>query len=558
MGRASSGRAMSRSEVTRMVVVWCPDWPIVSWGVPPDEPAAVLVANRVVATSPAAREDGVRAGQRRREAQSRCPELALLNRDVDRENRLFEPVVAALDAITPRVEVSGAGLVGFPTRGPARFFGGEQDMAQVVVDAVAPRLSRQGRVRVAVADGVFAARLAARCRPGGRYDLAATDGAEPNGRSADDTAVIQVVPLGGSGEFLAPMPITTLEMPDLTDVLIRLGLDTLGRFAQLAAADVVDRFGRDGLLAHRLARGFDDHPPDLRHPAPDLAVSWTFEPPAEIIERCAFVIRTLAEELHANLDARGLSCTRVAIEAETETGERQLRLWRHQGALSAAAVADRARWQLDGWLNGGTRHASAGRPTSGILRLTIVPDEVVPATGRQLGFWGADRGRTEDVTRVVARLQTILGADGLLVPEFKGGLSAGEQLRLVPAAAVDLTEARPAAKPDWTTEPWPGRLPPPSPLRVHPDPLPIELTDESREPVAVSGRGELSGHPCRLRVEGGWRTVSQWAGPWPAEQRWWDPLTHRRRARMQVVLDDSSAHLLVIERRQWWIEATYL
>ena len=545
---------MSGFESTRMVVVWCPDWPIVSWGVPPDEPAAVLVANRVVATSPAAREDGVRAGQRRREAQSRCPDLALLNRDMDRENRLFEPVVAALDAITPRVEVAGAGLVGFPTRGPARFFGGEAAMARAVVGAVAPQLSRHGRVRVAVADGVFAARLAARSRPGGRYDLASTGSGRPADDATAGTEVIQLVPPGTSGEFLAPMPITTLDMPDLTDVLIRLGLDTLGRFAQLATADVVDRFGRDGLLAHRLARGLDDHPPDLRHPAPDLAVSWTFEPPAEVIERCAFVIRTLADELHANLDSRGLSCTRVAIEAETETGERQLRLWRHQGTLSAAAVADRARWQLDGWLN----QAAASRPSSGILRLTIVPDEVVPATGRQLGFWGADRGRTDDVARVVARLQTILGADGLTVPEFKGGLSAGEQLRLVPAAAVDLGEARPAATPDWTGEPWPGRLPPPSPLRVHPDPLPIEVVDEHGEPLAVSGRGELSGRPHRLRTEKGWRTVSRWAGPWPAEQRWWDPLTQRRRARMQAVLDDSSAHVLVIEHRRWWIEASYL
>ncbi len=543
-----------------MVVVWCPDWPIVSWGVPPDEPAAVLAANRVVAASAAARHEGVRVGQRRREAQGRCPELALLDRDVDRENRLFEPVVAALDAITPRVEVSGAGLIGFPTRGPTRFFGGEQLMARAVVDAVTPQLSRRGRVRVAIADGVFAARLAARSRPGGRYDLT------PDRPAEDPTAItvtqmtqmIQVVPPGESARFLAPMPITTLEMPDLTDVLIRLGLDTLGGFAQLAPADVVDRFGRDGLLAHRLARGFDDHPPDLRHPAPDLAVSWTFEPPAEVIERCAFVIRSLADELHANLSGRGLSCTRVAIEAETETGERHLRLWRHQGTLSAAAVADRARWQLDGWLTvGRRRRGMGGGPASGILRLTIVPDEVVPATGRQLGFWGADRGRADDVSRVVARLQTILGADGVTVPEFKGGLSATEQLRLVPAAAVDLTEARPAARPDWTTEPWPGRLPPPSPLCVHPDPVPVELIDENREPLAVSGRGDLSGSPHRLQVDSRWRTVSQWAGPWPAEQRWWDPLTHRRRARMQVVLDDSSAHLLVIEQRQWWIEASY-
>ncbi len=83
--------------------------------------------------------------------------------------------------------------------------------------------------------------------------------------------------------------------------------------------------------------------------------------------------------------------------------------------------------------------------------------------------------------------------------------------------------------------------------------------------MVVTGRGELGDRPDRLRFEreggragrSGWRTVTRWAGPWPAEQRWWDPLTGRRRARLQVILDDHSAHLLVVERGRWWVEASY-
>ena len=56
---------------------------------------------------------------------------------------------------------------------------------------------------------------------------------------------------------------------------------------------------------------------------------------------------------------------RVAIEAQTEHGETLLRLWRHEGTLGSAAVADRVRWQLDGWLHG----AAASRPTGGITRV---------------------------------------------------------------------------------------------------------------------------------------------------------------------------------------------
>src|SRR5918998_914526 len=67
--------------MARMVVVWCPDWPVVAAGAPPDSLTAVVHANRVVACSEAARAEGVRPGLRRREAQSRCPELELLASD---------------------------------------------------------------------------------------------------------------------------------------------------------------------------------------------------------------------------------------------------------------------------------------------------------------------------------------------------------------------------------------------------------------------------------------------------------------------------------------------
>ncbi|MCP3990342.1 MAG: DNA polymerase Y family protein [Actinomycetia bacterium] len=522
-----------------MTVVWCPDWPIIAWGIPLDEPAIVTVANRVIATSPAARAEGVQPGLRRREAQSRCPELAVLECDPDREARLFEPVAAALEAITPRIEVSGPGLIGFPTRGPSRFFGGDHALAEQVLAVVDPVLARRGESRVGIADGIFAARLAA-------GSTQAVEGP-------------MIVAPGAAAEFLAGFTIDALELPDLTSVLRRLGLKSLGAFAALPPADVVGRFGQEGQLAHRLARGEDDYPPDLRRPAPDLAATWQFEPPAERIEGCAFVAKMLADELHAGLSTEGLACIRVAIEAETEQGQIQLRLWRHEGALSAAAIADRTRWQLDSWLR-----STQGGPTSGIARLTLIPDEVVPATGRQLGFWGGRNERADDVTRVVARLQAMLGPEAVSVPEWRGGVGPGERIILVPAAAVDLAEERPATEPSWVQEPWPGQIPAPAPAHIAPDPIPVEVLDDQGQLLGVDGRGEPTGNPILIRpIEAGVailpraRSIVAWAGPWPADQRWWDPLTHRRRARFQVVLEDGSAHLVALEHQQWVIEATY-
>ncbi len=535
----------------RTMVVWCPDWPVVAAGVPLDEPSAVVAANLVIAASPAARIDGVRRGLRRRDAQARCPSLRVLERDEAGEARAFEPLVAAVETFCPRIEITRPGTCAFPTRGPSRYFGGDEALArrvqQAVVDAGSYRGPPSGGgCRVGAADGPFAATLAARRV----FDGPAGD-AEPH-----------IVPPGGTAGFLAPLPVTNLERPELTDVLVRLGVCTLGELASLSRADLIARFGWEGEGAHRLACGLDERQPATRPPPTDLSVSAELDPPADRVETAAFVAKSLADRLHERLAAEGLACVRVSIEAETEHGERLERLWRHEGALDAAAIADRARWQLDGWLTGTARAGRAGdqeawstRPTGAIALLRLVPDEVTPGRGRQLGFWGNEAAADERAMRSLARVQGLLGPEAVLVPERAGGRGPGEQVITVPADTVDLTEPRPLGDP---SAPWPGRVPPPSPAVVWPDPVPAEVVDEVGRPVVVDGRGWVSHAPFRVSVDGGqWQGIGAWAGPWPVDERWWDLDAHRRRARFQVVADDSTAYLLAVEGGRWWLEATY-
>jgi protein ImuB len=103
------------------------------------------------------------------------------------------------------------------------------------------------------------------------------------------------------------------------------------------------------------------------------------------------------------------------------------------------------------------------------------------------------------------------------------------------------------------TEPWPGQVPPPAPATVHVPPLPTEVVDAAGAPVAVTGRGLLAAPPARLAGA----AITAWAGPWLADERWWDPPAHRRRARFQMVTTDGVAHLVALENGRWWVEATY-
>lgn len=409
--------------------------------------------------------------------------------------------------------------------------------------AAAVALLKKGRVGVGVADGLFAATLAAR-------RAAAVAAGDPEAEN------VLVVPPGKSGDFLAPLPMRVLDLPDLVDVLRRLGLRTLGELAVLPAAKVVGRFGAEGMVAQRLAAGLDPRPPSTTPPPPDLQVEVELDPPAERVETAAFAAKGLAEELHRRLTRRGTACTLLLIGAETEHGERHERIWRTDGSFGPAAIADRLRWQLDGWLT-----TSSQRPTGGLTRLWLHPDELVAAGGRQLSF-GAGGGdaiaAAERAGRALAR--TLAQVDeGVMLPERRGGRGPAERVGLVPADGADLTEARPAAWVEWVGEPWPGAIPEPAPAVVHPRPLPVRLLDADGYPVRVSGRGLLSASPATLATPDRGRpdVVADWAGPWPCDERWWDLLGHRRRCRLQVVTRAGSAHLLILEAGRWAVEATY-
>ena len=512
----------------RVLALWAQDWPIVAAGIAPHEPGAVLHANRVVASSEAARSMGVVRGIRRREAQGRCPDILIAERDLAGEARAFEAVAAAIEAFTPRIELTQPGTCVFPTVGPSRYFGGDASLAEQILEAVDTVLAGQTECHIGIADGVFAARLAARMRRGGPCIIAP----------------------GGSTEFLAPLPITTLEQPELTNVLWRLGLRTLGDFAALDPSDVLGRFAREGLQAHHRASGTDDRLADVTDPPPDMAVSLSLEPPVERIDQAAFAARQLALELDAKLQRRGAACSRVTIEAESEHGERFIRGWRHEGALSVAAMTDRVRWQLDGWLNASPNV----RPSGGLSLLVLRPENLIPAAGRQLGFWGGETEADQRAGRAVARLEALVGADNVQVAEWRGGREPDDMIRLLPAGTVELSDRQLSI---FDERPWPGQLPAPSPVELFAEHA-IQVVDAHGTAVTVSGRGKISAPPAQVCLDGRtWRTVVSWAGPWLLDERWWDQERFRRRARFQLVDDEGNALLAYIQKGHWWLAGTY-
>ncbi|MEU4802046.1 DNA polymerase Y family protein [Actinosynnema sp. NPDC023587] len=517
------------------LAVWCPDWPVVAASadaaLPPHVPAAVVRANEVVACSAVARAAGVRRGRRRRTAQGECPDLVVFDHDDARDARLFEPVAAAVEEFAPGIEVVRPGLVTVAAQGPVGYCGSPERAAERLVDHIAGHAGVEAQV--GLADGLFAATIAAR-------------------RGL-------VVPPGGTPDFLAPLDIRELDpvaerradRAELVDLLRRLGLRTLGAFAAVPERAVASRFGRPAVRAHRLAAGVVERPRVRRRPPAELSVTRELDPPVERVDAAAFAAKALAERLHRVLADRGLACTRLGIQAVTETGERLRRVWRCAEPLTPQGIADRVRWQLDGWL-------SHERLTSGLHLLRLDPEEVVDADALQLGLWsgaGRDQGEAaERAARAMVHVQGLLGPDAVVTPVPQGGRGPVERIRLVPWG----DERVPATDP---ARPWPGQLPAPAPATVFASPEPVTLVDEAGADVVVTGYAELVVRPHRLVHGGRARKVVAWAGPWPVDERWWDDEHAVRAARLQVLgaAPDGAelAFLLIRTGGKWAVEGVY-
>jgi protein ImuB len=519
--------------------MWVPDWPVLAAmrveHVPAHLPAAVHDGRRVLAASAPARRQGVRRGMRRRAAQQCCPELVLLSADQGRDTREFEPVVVAAETVVAGVEVARPGLLLVPAAGAGRYHGSEQVLAERLVDAAA---DAGCEALVGMADGVGAAVLAARVSalvlPGTTRDfLSGRSIAELHHVVTDAAAEIEV----------------------LVDLLVRLGVRTLGDLARLPRGDVLARFGTWGEWAHRVASGQDDRPTALRRPEPDVAVAVELDPPVERLEQTAFAARRLAEDLHAVMVTSGVGCGRVRITAATTDGTELVRAWRTDtalGGLSVARLTDRVRWQLDGWLT--AQRAGRGgeddpRPAP-LARLSLLAEEVVAVGAEQGRLWGQAAGADLRAQRAVHRVQGLLGADAVLAARVQGGREVRDQVHLVPWGEDRQPERRLDA-------PWPGRLPPPAPATVLPVPAALQLCGTDGRRVEIDARLQMSSDPAVVWWPDGTSqsAVTGWAGPWPVAQRWW--ATPHRAVYLQVTLDDGRAVLLTLADGVWTLQAHY-
>jgi protein ImuB len=521
------------SRQPRLLVLWCPDWPVHAHvreaRLPVEAPAALIEKSVVLACSPAARAEGVRRGMRQREAQARCPALHVLRYDPALDSRAFESVLTALEGALPGVHPLRPGMLAVRARGPARYYGGEKAAGLALLGTLAGL--GVSAARAGIADGLFAAERAAR--------WSAVAAGSPR------VDPVTIVPAGETAAFLAPLPVGLLEDPELVSLLPRLGIRTLGAFAALDEADVAARFGPLGARLHALAAGRDPRPATPRIPPRDVEASVDFEPPLARVDQIAFGMRTASERFLDELLEQRLVCTALRVELFGADGESTVRVWLHPRSFTASEVVDRVRWQLDAL----SRRDGQGELRSPVARVRLTPETVDPVGAHERGIWGT--GPDEGVHSGLSRVQGMLGHDGVGTAVPTGGrMPADRQHRVAwgdrPVLARD------------PRRPWPGAVPPPYPATVYEIPRQVTVEDVRGAQVSVTERGVLSASPAVIvSATGARRDLTAWAGPWPLEERWWDPKSARTAQRFQVVDASGEAWLLVLDARGWWAHGRY-
>lgn len=544
----------------RSLVLQVPDWPALALGlahdIAPSVPVIALHGSRVASVTAQARAAGVEAGMTKRAARARCPEARALPRDTEAEHRVFAAAITVLEGVVARFTLLAPGQVEIPLSALMRSHDTE---AQAVEELLVALTDATGwEVFAGIADSTFAAVLAA-------------------GRQA------RVAP-GRTRSFLAPLSVTTLTdadpvtFQDLVPMLQRLGLYRLGDVARLSQADMHARFGLAGMRAHRLACGGLDRLPVDHVRAREFQVHRDLEPPTARPDALSFAARTVAGRFLAGVRAAGLVCTQVEIVLHAVTGESHARTWRLE-TMDETTIADRLRWQAEGWAPQtgeaaqapasaspagavgsapGPVHApdSTDLPDSpagpdfetedGISGIELIAAELMAPLHTQRSLFDTGTGQ---VASTLERLQGLFGPDAVLVPGLQGGREPSETNMWTPWQQQAVPTRDPAA-------PWPGELPAPRPTIV--ECVPIELLDARGQSVVARPQG-LDSAPATIRYpDGATVDVVDHSSAWPVESGWWEPQEAQYLVRLHVVTADGRALLLRKDHGHWQIAGRWM
>ena len=437
---------------------------------------------RVAATSREAERHGIAAGMALAEAKALVADLLALPWDEERIARAALEVTTALLAASPRVAWNGThGRTDARTHGEgvwwvdAAGLGNETKLADRLL-AIVSGLGF-GPPRAGIASSAIAA-------------YAATYGGRTDARTRGRTGVRpRIVPPGGDAAYLAPFPVTLLDLDDeLAETLCGLGLTTLGQLAALEADEVDARFGPEGLAAHRRARGLDARGPSTPRDDAIPVVEVELGGPVATAEPLLFVLRGALTTLGDALRTKGLAARELGLALQLDDGSTAERAVRPARPTSHADVLfDHCRAALENW--------QLPEPATGLLLRAAL---TVPAAGEQGDLLAPRWADPAALAAAFDRIRGSEGSDAVAVPEARDAH--------LPADQGSWTHGGTDARTHGDTKPSTADLQ--TALRLLGAPVPVHVR---------LGRDGLAA----FKHDDRWHDITGWSGPERLAPRWW-------------------------------------
>ncbi len=406
-------------------------------------------------------------------------------------------LAAALLAGSPRVALAGPGLCRVDPRGWGRR-GGEIALARTLLASAAAAGFRNARV--GIADVAIAADAASWLAAGPCVD-------HPGVLLREEGTV--VVGGGAAREFLAPLPLAVLLLPDeLGETLRALGLRRVGDLAGRERSELEARFGAAGFRAHRLACGEDDRTFRPIRQAVHPEASLELEGAAETLEPLLFVLRHLLDRVCADLSCSARCAAGLSLELLLADGTRR------RASVVPARPTRQERLLYDLCRAALERAAGErGRLAEPVLGLALRVENAAPPGVRQGDLFAGDWRDPMAAAAALSRLQARMGENAVVWPCLRPDnrpetRNAWRPVEMAPPAVRERPyRAR-------RQEPRPDGEAFPCVLRLLPDPVMVRVRTEDGCPVELLGVGG------RLRVVAA-------EGPERLSGDWWKDSYHR-------------------------------
>ena len=449
---------------------------------------------------------GIRRGMSLAQARALLPRVTVRGRDAVCESAAQQALLEIAEALSPRVEDAGRGIVFLDLTGLERHWPNERELGTGLILAA----EHAGlTARVGIAGSKLAAQIA-----------------------AEQTDSPTVVATGDEAEFLAPLPLSRLlTEAHILDRLERWGIQSIGQFAQLPKNAIASRFGEAGQVLHRQARGLDPHPLIPHTPPATFDEGMELEWPLTSLEPFLFIARAALERMCDRMERHGLACLRLETSLRLEpdgTHDRSVEL--PTPTRDVKTLLTLIKLDIEA-------HPPGAAVAGFVLRGH--PDRPREA---QLTLFGPTALSPDRLATTLARLFSLLGPDRVGSPR-RSDDHRPERFRLEPFAPPPPPEVREAAPEGY------GLLA----VRTLRPPIPVEVLVDSR-PRRINTPATEEG-ARRPRIDGAVRVAS---GPWFLEENWWseEPVD---REYWDVELGDGAIYRIYFDRveESWFVDGIY-